>query len=161
MVALNPLISSQLFRSLHQTVLNEIAGFAREESYHVDEPIYHDKDQANRLYILEDGEVNEYLAAGQPPGILMSAITLEGEAFGLSSLLDSRRHSTSAICLRQTKVISIDAEALRELLDRKPDVGYAVTRGLAETLDSRLRDAREQIENMLSASSLGPGQPSP
>ena len=161
MVALDPLRICPLFSGLDEATLNEIALLAQEEVFHVNQPIYHANDEADRLYVLEAGEVNEYIAAGDPPGILVTTSADEGEVFGCSSLLAPRRHATSALCRRRTQALSLDAEALQGILDRDHSTGYTVARNLAEILDGHLRDARDQIQNMLSASSLGPGQPEP
>lgn len=161
MVALDPFKVSPLFSGLDEATLKEIAALVQEEVFHVDQQVYHANDEADRLYVLEAGEVNEYIDAGEPPGILVTTIADEGGVFGCSSLLPPRRHATSALCRRRTQALSLDAEALQGLLDRDHASGYTFARNLAEMLDTRLREARDQIQNMLSASALGPGQPEP
>ncbi len=160
MVALEIIKSSQLFRGLDDSTAGQIASLAQQEAFHVDEVIYRENDEADRLYILEDGEVTEYVATGPDPGVLVTSVADEGEVFGCASMLESRRHVTTAVCLRHTRAASVDAEALAGLLSRDPSAGYVVASNLAQVLYLRLQDARDQIKTMFLAS-LGQSQPAP
>lgn len=160
MTTLEVIKSSQVFKGLDNVIAGEIADLAQRVTFHVDQVVYRENDEADKLYILEDGEISEYIAAGPDPGILVTTIADEGEVFGCESMIEPHRHSTTAVCLQHTCAASIDSEALAGLLSRSPTTGYIVASNLAEVLYQRLQDARDQIKTLF-LTSLGRSQPAP
>lgn len=65
-------------------------------------------------------------------------------------MLYGPRYSTaSAVCQKPTKIISIEGDALRAMLEKEPDVGFRVMERLACMLGDRLRAVYNAAETHL------------
>jgi len=73
-----------------------------------------------------------------------------GRALGswLSLLGESHSLMSSALCNRQTEVISLDGTRLRKILENNPPVGFKVMERLAFMLRDRIRGVYGALEKL-------------
>ena len=67
-----------LFKGINSVVMKEIAGISTEESYVKDEVIFRQGEEAENLYILEEGTLNLVIENG---GSLIYTLTEPGMVF--------------------------------------------------------------------------------
>ena len=138
--------SSTLFQDLPTAVLEAIGKLVIEREYPADATIFVEGDPAVELSILASGEVAlDYTLPGRPNVILRITKVAPGEMFAWSALAGNATLTARARALEASRVYSIPAAPLREILHAHPEAGYQVMTRLTELVASRLRDTREQL----------------
>ncbi len=131
-----------LFRGIDPEVMEEIANICSEEKYTKDTVLFEKGEEAESLYILEQGTLNLVIKNG---GSLIYGLTEPGEVFGWSSLVESGLYTASGVCATDTKVVKIEREKLERVFDRHPEVGFKVLKRLAGVISQRLSNAYRDL----------------
>ncbi len=131
-----------LFRGIDPEVMEEIANICSEEKYTKDTVLFEKGEEAESLYILEQGALNLVIKNG---GSLIYGLTEPGEVFGWSSLVESGLYTASGVCATDTKVVKIEREKLERVFDRHPEVGFKVLKRLAGVISQRLSNAYRDL----------------
>lgn len=131
-----------LFRGIDPEVMEEIANICSEEKYTKDTVLFEKGEEAESLYILEQGTLNLVIKNG---GSLIYSLTEPGEVFGWSSLVESGVYTASGVCATDTKVVKIEREKLERVFDRHPEVGFKVLKRLAGVISQRLSNAYRDL----------------
>ena len=112
--------------------------------------IFQEGQPANALYLLIEGDVDLYFvpdggnhhALREP--ILVGEIN-PGEPFGLSALIEPYALNATARVARDSRVLKIEASALRALCEVDSRLGYALMRQVARSALERLAFTRIQL----------------
>ena len=131
-----------LFKGIDPEVMEEIANICSEEEYTKDTVLFEKGEEAESLYILEQGTLNLVIKNG---GSLIYGLTEPGEVFGWSSLVESGLYTASGVCATDTKVVKIEREKLERVFDRHPEVGFKVLKRLAGVISQRLSNAYRDL----------------
>jgi len=126
---------SDLFKDLGEQAMNDLSKIMVEASFGTGDVVYTPRDLANNLYILWDGCVR--LCIGDEAEIDYT-VSRRGEAFGWSGLVDRECYTSRAECLAQSKVYKIDRGKLRELFEKRPEIGMLFYKRLAGAVIDRL-----------------------
>ncbi len=138
--------SCTLFQGLPAAVLEEIGRLVVEREYAADATIFAEGDPAVEVCVLASGEVElDYTLPNRPDVILCITRVPPGETFAWSALVSNPTLTARARALQSSRIYSIPAAPLREILDAHPEAGYRVMTRLSELVASRLRDTREQL----------------
>ena len=131
-----------LFRGIDPKVMNEIVDICSEESHAKDTVIFKKGEEADCLYILEEGSINLVIENG---GTLVFSLTEPGEVFGWSSMIESGLYTASGICTTDLKVVKIEREKLDKIFNLHPDVGLNVLKKLAGVISQRLSNSYRDL----------------
>ena len=131
-----------LFKGIDSEVMKEIANICIEESYAKDAVLFKEGEEAERLYILEEGSLNLVIENG---GSLTYTLTEPGLVFGWSSMVESGRYTASAVCATDSKVVRIEREKLDKIFNLHPEVGLIVLKRLAGIISERLSNAYRDL----------------
>ena len=131
-----------LFRGIDPEVMEEIVNICSEEKYTKDTVLFEKGEEAESLYILEQGALNLVIKNG---GSLIYSLTEPGEVFGWSSLVESGLYTASGVCATDTKVVKIEREKLERVFDRHPEIGLKVLKRLARVISQRLSNAYRDL----------------
>ena len=135
-----------LFQGLPAAVLEEIGRLVIEREYPAEAVIFVEGDPAVELSILASGAVElDYTLPGRADVILRITNVAPGEMFAWSALAGNATLTARARALEASRVYSIPATPLREILHANPEAGYQVMTRVTELVASRLRDTREQL----------------
>lgn len=137
-----------LFKDLTEKQLESIARSAQEKVYESEENIFVHGDEANKLYVLLDGTVDLKLKAFEDIDLMTSKLTTKGDVFGTASLMLPQLYNVTAKCLEKTRVLAIDAHALKGLIEGDPKLGREIMGRLAQLFFSRLNETRQGITNL-------------
>lgn len=138
----------ELFRDLTETQLEKISRNAQEKVYDSEEIIFLHGDEAKALFVLLEGTVDLKIKAFEDIDLMTSKLTRKGDVFGTASLMMPQLYNVTARCLENTRVLAIDAYALRGLVDDDPKLGLEIMRRLAQLYFGRLNETREGITNL-------------
>jgi CRP-like cAMP-binding protein len=146
LVSVDTLRTSPLFSELEDGALQKIIHLCREERHAKGAVIFTEGDEADTVYVLQEGQVRlRYEICPQPDACQNTTIPVEteGAVLGWSALVKPRRLTASAHCLSDVQLIAIDGEALSNLLEQDSHIGFVVMKELAEVVSDRLRQAKE------------------
>jgi len=80
---------------------------------------------------------------------MTSKIEKEGAVFGSPSLMEPFRYNVSAICIKPSKVLVLDANHIKKKMEEDPRMGMEIMKKLASIYFSRLNDLRSGVSNLL------------
>jgi CRP-like cAMP-binding protein len=78
----------------------------------------------------------------------------KGELFGTACFMKPQEYTLTAVCLRDSEVMAIDAGKLLKLCESDPELGYKFLREVAKTYFERYKLAKRQIHEMVKAPTI-------
>jgi CRP-like cAMP-binding protein len=147
MLAADCLKKAEFFEGLDESQLSNLLRHANVESFPMGKIIFHQDEEANRLYLLIEGAVDLSVEAQEGLGLMASHMQTEGAIFGTPSLLEPFRHSVTAKCILPAKVLSIESSFLRKKMKEDPKLGMRIMEKLALIYYRRLNDLRKGVVN--------------
>jgi CRP-like cAMP-binding protein len=138
------------FARFSENQLKAIAEISEEVSKNKGELIFEECQPANSLFLLLEGGFDlsykseeEYYPKTRKD-FDVGQIN-PGEVFALSSLIEPYALNATARASKPSKLIKIDAIALRKLFDSDPHMGYLAMQQLTKAIMGRLADTRVQL----------------
>jgi len=127
-----------------------VAEIAEEVSLEKGELLFEECQPANLLFLLLEGGVDlsykseEEFYPKTRKDFDVGQIN-PGEVFALSSLIEPYALNATARVSKSSKLIKIEAIALRRLFDGDPEMGYLAMQQLTKAIMERLADTRVQL----------------
>jgi CRP-like cAMP-binding protein len=107
--------------------------------------LFREGEMGTEGFLLEEGRVR---LIKRVRGVERSLIVLKpGDLFGESALLQNAQRTSTAIALSAGMSLALDQPTLQSMLEKNPVIAARVVQQLVR----RLRDAEDQIENMMLA----------
>jgi CRP-like cAMP-binding protein len=138
------------FGVLDDTPLKAVAMVADEFFFEKGDTLYEIDRPAEYLYVLIEGSVEHYfivldsIDARVRKEFYLSDIN-PGEVFALSAMVEPYRHTTTARCTSEGRVIRINTTSLRTLAKLDPKFGASLMTQVARSLYEKLESARVQL----------------
>ena len=144
------MISPELLRRFHcfaevdADTLDQIAMASEEKSVPAGTQIFGVGDDADELYLIEQGEVDiQYPLGGGELRTVDTAVA--GELIMWSSLVHPHKSTAAAAVHHDAKLIAIDANRLRDLCNSDRKLAYHLQLDIARLLAARLQGTRVQL----------------
>jgi len=131
-----------LVKGIDPKIMEEIVNICSEENYTKDTVLFKKGEEADSLYILEEGSIKLVIENG---GSITYSLTDPGEVFGWSSMVESGLRTASGDCATDLKVVKIEKEKLDKIFNLHPDVGFTVLKRLAGVISERLSNAYRDL----------------
>lgn len=132
----------QLFEGIDAKIMNEIVNICSEENYPQNTVLFKIGEEAECLYILEEGIVKLVIENG---GTITFTLEESGEVFGWSSLVESGHYTASGVCATDVKALKIERDELNKIFNLHPNVGLKVLKRLGDVISQRLKDAYRDL----------------
>ena len=149
MVSAEWLKRTELFEALEEPQLNTLLLHASVESFPEGKTIFNQGEKAVRLYVLVEGAVDLTIKTGEKIDFMTSKIEKEGAVFGMPSLMEPFRYNVTAICLKPSKVLVLDADHIKKRMEEDLKMGMEIMKKLASIYFSRLNEMRSGVSNLL------------
>lgn len=137
------LARSDLFSSFDEEALRRLVTGARAFTCDRNYALFSEGDEADELFVVRSGRIA--IGRRSPDGRESLVALMEaGDLFGEMPLFDEGERSASARALERSELLRLPYSLVREALDRKPELLWAVVSLLAGRLrstDSALADA--------------------
>jgi CRP-like cAMP-binding protein len=140
---------TELFEALEEPQLNALLLHASVESFPEGKIIFNQGEKAVRLYVLVEGAVDLTIKTGEKIDFMTSKIEKEGAVFGMPSLIEPFRFNVTAICLKPSKVLVLDADHIKKKIEEDPRMGMEIMKKLASIYFSRLNEMRSGVSNLV------------
>jgi len=125
---------SDLFYGLDLKVMSKIADICSEEQYADGTVLFKEGENADNLYILEEGIADLLI----DEDTFIYSLTEQSDIFGWSSLVESAQYTATAVCMTDVKVLKIPTKTLQRIFDENPEIGNVVFRRLAGIFNKRM-----------------------
>jgi signal-transduction protein with cAMP-binding, CBS, and nucleotidyltransferase domain len=126
-----------LFRALTPKEVDQVSEFSSVKHYERGARIFKLNGAASHVFEVIEGGIHLVLPGESPAYSMVVSEVAEGELFGLSPLLGSTRYTSSAVAHTNTQVLAIEAEPLRDLLQRNSLVGFNTMNRVAQVYFTR------------------------
>jgi CRP/FNR family transcriptional regulator, cyclic AMP receptor protein len=103
---------------------------------------------AEYLYFVLNGQVQMSFKPDDGTPITISHVE-KGGWFGWSSVVGSKKYTSSAIAIIDVETIRIHGSELQKLCMEQPNVGKVVLERLADNVSFRWKDANKQVQSIL------------
>lgn len=138
------------FAHLGEAQLQAIAMLAQEITVETGTTILEENNPADAFYLLLEGNIDLYYTVKESykPELQKEVVVGEvnpGEPFGISALIEPYRFTSTARTSADSRVIGIDAQALRELLEKDQSLAYQIFKKIARAAMERLSATRVQL----------------
>jgi CRP/FNR family cyclic AMP-dependent transcriptional regulator len=138
-----------LFSGLNDSELDNIALSAVEKQYEAGATIFATGDNADDLFVIQEGRVAVQMTLPKSGTQASRRITVDvvtrGEIIGWSAIVEPYKYTFTAVCMQKTIALSISGDKLRWLLRDNPRIGYEVMKGLARVIAAGLNDTRQVL----------------
>ena len=153
-VVADRLRNSEVFFSLPDEDLLEIAKFCQEEIYQDGQVIFIEGEPADKLLVVERGklaiEKKIQLGRHSTPRNATIAYVSPDQVAGFSAVALPHTHSGTITALEPTRVCAVDGAKLKEYLDNHPDAGYKVISAITSLVRGRYQAATNTLTYFLS-----------
>ena len=151
MISAEWLKKAELFETLDEPHLDKLLSHSTVQSFPEGEIVFREGGEANRLYVLMEGEIRLRAGGQEQADFMTSPVMKEGMVFGIPSLLEPFRYNVTATCLRPTTLLVMEADQIRRSMEGDPRMGMAIMKRLALLYFHRLNDLRKGIVLFLKA----------
>ncbi len=146
MVTAEELRSRRFFQGLDQAQLEAIAAITEEVEHDTGEVILQEGLPVQALHVLLQGGADLYYSTSADPHDQRMVCEIEpGEAFGISALIEPYALTGTVETTFPSRVLKINARALRALFEKEPRLGYLIMAKVAQTAMMRLHCARLKL----------------
>ena len=146
------LLKCELFENFSEEEIEPISALCRIENYQTGETVFRQGDRGDKMYIIENGQVTlrRSVDLGNRKASVIITILGPGRGFGCWAVLLGKSHNlmSSAICNKQTKIISMEGSSVRKVLKNNLRIGSKVFERLAALLGDRLRGVYGAMEKL-------------
>jgi CRP-like cAMP-binding protein len=143
------LTGHELFRSFLPEQIEKISRFASARSLEKGEVIYRPEKKATHVFVLLEGDVQLRLPAPMGEMSMVVARVGKGELFGIAPLLRADRYTTTAQCLKASKVMFVEARPFLQMLEDNPLIGHQLMTFVARAYFDRYRIMVERVQKIL------------
>ena len=135
------------FALLNDEQLKAIAMVSEEKTYAKDSLLLKENMNANKLFLLLEGDV-DLIYSGGGEGAISNALVgsiAPGEMLGVSALIEPYTYISSARATLPVKLVEIDGPAVRALMQVDKLLGYALMRNVASAVLERLKYTQVEL----------------
>jgi CRP-like cAMP-binding protein len=138
--------SCYLFRGLPEEKMSAIYALAASRSVRQGDWLFQKTDPAEHIYLLETGAIELLLPVDSNIEVPVALIRPGNGCVGVGALVEPYRYTLSARCKVDSRLTMIAAPELRRLFQADPVFGSTVMTNLAQRLQERLLETREEIK---------------
>lgn len=138
-----------LFADLDPSIYKELAAASKEIALKTGEWLFMEGDNADALYLVIEGKIDLKInldRAGQRRQNISTVA--EGHMMGWSALVEPYMYTLSAIAIADCRLIALEASAVRDMMERHPEIGYTIMKRLAQAIGARLVNLRVQLATL-------------
>ncbi len=140
-------LSNPIFSNLKQKDIDSLIKLMHSRVYQSGEYIFLQGDPGIGLYFVIEGEVKIITNLGNKKKYTLVELT-QGDFFGELALLNDENRSASALAATDAKIAVIFKPDLDEFIDRFPQKGISILRGISQVLATRLKNMNEDFFNL-------------
>lgn len=151
MVEVKDINKLEIFNVLSEKQLEELSKITEKKTFEKGDYVYQRGYRADHIYIVTNGMVSlKRIDPGEKVGISFE-MREKGELFGTACFMKPQEYTLTAVCMRDSEVMAVDADKLLELCERDHELGYKFLKEVAKIYFERYKVAKRQIHAMVKA----------
>jgi len=131
------------FQGLSEKQIQAIAGISNSVCYLPGHVLFNQGDHGKYLYHLIDGEI-EVSYQTEESGMSQVDIVSCLEVVGCAALVPPYTYTATETCLTEVEVLEIEADAMRELIKKDPQLGLKLQQYVIKKLNERILKLRSK-----------------
>lgn len=142
-----------LFENLRDQDVDVISQYCRQKDFQTGDVLFYEGEEADKLYIILEGEVEVWADFKQKDRDLL-AVATSGDIVGEMALLDDLPRSATLIARTRTKAYYIDNVDFNDLLQKCPSVALLIVKSISaivrksnQNFVATLRKRNQDLEN--------------
>lgn len=136
--------AEELFQFLRPEQVLALNAAAEQVSFKPGETIYRQGSKATYMYIVVSGKIALFAPGDDGVDVLINELCA-GKLFGVCVCLGVDSYTATAQCSEDAWLLRINAEVLKGLMDRDPEIGYALERQIAKIYFGRYVNATQRL----------------
>jgi len=141
---------TQLFDGLTEDQKEKFLSLGTSEVYEPGTTICRENDEAQDLYIVEDGTVAVEMGIAPMKKIPVCTVS-NGGVFGWSCLVPPHRLTATVTSLKKSRVLGINGADLQQLCIQDPTIGFRIMQNLSGVASSRLKNLKLELISVIHA----------
>jgi CRP-like cAMP-binding protein len=137
--------AQEIFSFMRPEQVNALSNASDVIDYKAGDTVYYQGERAKNIYVVLSGEVSLRLPGKGGLAIPIDLAT-RGVLFGSCQCFDIDSYSTTAQCTQDSKLMKIDANALRRLMDDDLQMGYVMQRRIAGIYFHRYLETMRKLQ---------------
>ncbi len=142
------LIGHDMFQFLRPDQMRAISNAAERVSLKAGHTIFRRGDKAEHFFIVLEGQVALRLQRKEGVSLLIDEVK-QGAVFGSCVCFQFESYTLTAQCTEDSKLLKIQASALKELMDEDMVVGYAVQTLISQVYFKRYLDTMQKLQAII------------
>ena len=140
MVSAQDLSKLSLFEGVPEAKLAQLAPKWEEITLKAGEEIFCEGCEAEKFYILLEGNVSLWMRlTSRPENLVLGVINKYGQSFGWSVIVSKAHYTASAEAKEDSRFLAINGEDFVKFLESDQDIGFDAAMRRVEIVSSRLR----------------------
>ena len=148
MVTKERLESHEVFSMLRPEQVDAISDASETVRFSEGATVYSQGGQANYIYVVLEGEVTLWLPGKGSVSVPIDQVT-PGVMFGACMCFDIDTYSTTAQATRESRLLKIDALALRDLMDEDHRMGSVLQRRMSGVYFKRYVETMRKLQSIV------------
>jgi len=124
---------NRYFENIDVDILEELTGNMTLYRYERGEFLFFEGEPCAGLFILQEGSVKLYKLSPQGRELIIRVLQ-QGETFNEVPVFDGKENAVNVSVLEESRIWNIEAEALRNMLRRHPDMAQSIILNLSKNL---------------------------
>jgi CRP-like cAMP-binding protein len=133
--------TAPFFEGFDHRQIELLQSISQRELFLKDEVIFEEGTAQNKLFLITKGSARISLSMDRSDEEMVLAELGEGEMLGEVSFVIDAPHAATVTALETTEVITLDRQALFQLMDANPDIAARMWSRLAQALGNKLMDS--------------------
>jgi CRP-like cAMP-binding protein len=125
-----------------------LAACFNEETVPAGSVVFPQDARADKLYVVLSGCVEIRFKPYDGEVLTVTELS-DGGVLGWSAALGRRRYTSSAVAIKDSRLLSVRGQVLRRLCETHPKTGVVILERLAEVIAERLRSTHVHVVKML------------
>jgi CRP-like cAMP-binding protein len=148
MVTEERLESQDVFSLLRPEQVDAISNVSETLRYSAGSTVYTQGQNADHIYVVLEGEVSLRLPGRGGVSVPIDEVT-PGVMFGACMCFDFDTYSTTAHCTQESRLMKIDARALRDLMDEDHRMGSVIQRRMSGVYFKRYLETMRKLQSIV------------
>jgi CRP-like cAMP-binding protein len=148
MVTKERLESHEVFSLLRPEQVDSIHDASQVVRYSEGATVYSQGENADYIYVVLEGEVTLWLPGKGGVSVPVDQVT-PGVMFGACKCFDIETYSTTAQCTHESRILKIDALALRDLMDDDHRMGSVLQRRMSGVYFKRYVETMRKLQSIV------------
>jgi len=137
--------AQEVFSFMRPEQVNALSDAADVIDYKAGDTVYYQGEKASHMFVVLDGAVSLRLPGKEGLTIPIDLAT-RGVLFGSCQCFEIDNYSTTAQCTQDSKLMKIDANTLRRLMDDDLQMGYFMQRRIAGIYFHRYLETMRKLQ---------------